>query len=288
VIPQTEQVFTFESSSAGAILRAFSTTSVTEPHGRVRVRVSGKVDRAEGLLRLRDTDTSLITFREKQLSLAQTILLPTKKSRYSKQEEKRRSFTTRRGCVWASAAAENTHYKIIRSCRLGSGQLKGAAAPSASATPSARSDLASDGDTVRGSPLLRTTSSPRPGHRRQGLLRESGSGRRLGWSPRGLGQLSPEDISPTRGLGRSTPALVPLTDDLARLWPTKSSFRANSASVRADTATPGFGSSKSGRGVPLTKQGKPRTTRLTELRDSYASRIRIPHSSPLHGAAHAW
>jgi hypothetical protein len=42
------------------------------------VRVSGKADRAEGLLRLRDTDTSLITFREKQLSLAQTSLLPTK------------------------------------------------------------------------------------------------------------------------------------------------------------------------------------------------------------------
>jgi hypothetical protein len=30
-----------------------------------RVHVSGKADRAEGLLRLRDTDTSLITFREK-------------------------------------------------------------------------------------------------------------------------------------------------------------------------------------------------------------------------------
>jgi hypothetical protein len=35
------------------------------------VHVSGKADRAEGFLRLRDTDTSLITFREKQLSLAQ-------------------------------------------------------------------------------------------------------------------------------------------------------------------------------------------------------------------------
>jgi hypothetical protein len=31
----------------------------------MRVRVSGKADRAEGLLRLRDTDTSLITFRDK-------------------------------------------------------------------------------------------------------------------------------------------------------------------------------------------------------------------------------
>ena len=30
-----------------------------------RVHVSGKADRAEGLLRLQDTDTSLITFREK-------------------------------------------------------------------------------------------------------------------------------------------------------------------------------------------------------------------------------
>jgi hypothetical protein len=73
------------------------------------VRVSGKADRAEGFLRLWDMDTSLITFREKQLSLAQTILLPTNKSRYSKQEEKKRSFTTRRWYVWASAAAKNIH-----------------------------------------------------------------------------------------------------------------------------------------------------------------------------------
>jgi hypothetical protein len=78
VIPWTEQVFTFGSSSAEAVLQAFSTESETGPHGRVKVRVSGKADRAEGLPRLRDTDTSLITFREKQLSLAQTSLLPTK------------------------------------------------------------------------------------------------------------------------------------------------------------------------------------------------------------------
>jgi hypothetical protein len=126
--------------------------------------------------------------------------------------------------------------------------VEGAAAPSASTTPSARFDLASNGDAVRGSPLRRTASSPHLGHRCQGLLRESGSGRRLGWSPRGLGQLSPEDISPARDLRRSTPASVPLADDPARLRPTKSSFRANSASVHADTATPGLGSSKSGRG----------------------------------------
>jgi hypothetical protein len=109
VIPRTEQVFTLESSSAETIFRAFLTASVTEPYGRVRVRVSGKADRAEGFLRLRDTDTSLITSREKQLSLTQTIWLPTNKSKYSKQGEKKCSFTTRRWCVWASATAENIH-----------------------------------------------------------------------------------------------------------------------------------------------------------------------------------
>jgi hypothetical protein len=91
------------------IFQAFLTASATEPHGRVRVRVSGKADRAEGFLRLRDMDTSLITFREKQLALTQTILLPTNKSRCLKQGEKKRSFTTRRRCVLASAAAENIH-----------------------------------------------------------------------------------------------------------------------------------------------------------------------------------
>jgi hypothetical protein len=99
----------FGSSSAEAILRAFSTESVTGPHGRVKVCVSGKADRAEGLPRLRDTDTSLITFHEKQLSLAQTSLLPIKKSRYSTQEERRRSFTTQRGCVFWPRRPQKAH-----------------------------------------------------------------------------------------------------------------------------------------------------------------------------------
>jgi hypothetical protein len=40
--------------------------------------------------------------------------------------------------------------------------------------------------------------------------------------------------------------------------------------------------------VPLTKQEKPRAARLTEPRDSYASGIRISHSSPSHEATHTW
>jgi hypothetical protein len=107
----------------------------------------------------------------------------------------------------------------------------GAAAPSASTPPSAKSDRASDDNTGEGSPLRRTTSAAR-----------------LGQPPRSLSKLSPEDTSPAHGLGIPTPALVPPVDGPARLRPTKSSFRANSASVHADTAALGSGSSQSGRG----------------------------------------
>jgi hypothetical protein len=124
----------------------------------------------------------------------------------------------------------------------------GAAAPSASTPPSAKSDRASDGNTGEGYLLRRTTSAPRLGHRRQVLLQEPGPNRRLGRLPRSLSQLSLKDTSPAHGLGNPTPALVPLVDGPARLRPTKYSFRANSASVRADTAALGPGSSQSGRG----------------------------------------
>jgi hypothetical protein len=108
VIPRTEQVFTFGSSSAEAILRAFSTESVTGPHGRVKVRVSGKADRAERLPRLQDTDTSLITFREKQLSLAQTSLLPTK-SPDTRNKRKRDATLQRSKGVYSGLGGRRRH-----------------------------------------------------------------------------------------------------------------------------------------------------------------------------------
>jgi hypothetical protein len=43
--------------------------SIAESQKRVSETLNGKVDRAEGLLRLRDMDTSLITFYERQLTL---------------------------------------------------------------------------------------------------------------------------------------------------------------------------------------------------------------------------
>jgi hypothetical protein len=125
---------------------------------------------------------------------------------------------------------------------------RGTAAPSASTPPSAKSDRASDDNTGEGSPLRRTTSASRPGHRRQGLLQEPGPSRQLGRPPRSLSQLSTEDTSPAHGLGNPTLALVPLVDGPARPRPTKSSFRANSAFVHASTAASGSGSSQSGRG----------------------------------------
>jgi hypothetical protein len=60
----TEQVLTLENFSARTIFVLFDyidkgILKTTREH------VSGKADRAEGLLRLRDTNTSLVTFREK-------------------------------------------------------------------------------------------------------------------------------------------------------------------------------------------------------------------------------
>jgi hypothetical protein len=92
----------------------------------------------------------------------------------------------------------------------------GAATPSASTQPSAESDPASNSNMVRGSPTRRKMSAPRLDHHRQGLLQEPGPRRRPDRPLRSLSQLSPEDTSPTHGLGSPTPGLVPPVDNLAR------------------------------------------------------------------------
>jgi hypothetical protein len=152
---------------------------------------------------------------------------------------------------------------------------EGAAAPSASTPPSAKSDQASDGNTGGGSPYRRTTSAPRPGHRRQGLPQEPGPSRRLGRPPRSLSQPSPEDTSPTRGLGNSTPVLVS-----AKPRPTKLPFSSQLCLCPCLHRCLRLWLIEERPRVSLTKQVKPRAARLTEPRDSYASGIQIPHSSP--------
>jgi hypothetical protein len=52
--------------------------SIAESQKRATETLNGKADRAEGLLRLQDTDTSLVTFHERWLTLGQGILLPNK------------------------------------------------------------------------------------------------------------------------------------------------------------------------------------------------------------------
>jgi hypothetical protein len=141
------------------------------------------------------------------------------------------------------------HYKMNRSCRLrrrrrGSSSTLGVNSTFGEVRPSLgrqhgrrisapKDDIGTaPGPSPPGSSLgIRPEQTPRP-------------------AARSLSQLSPEDIGPAHGLGNSTPALVLPVDGPARLRPTKSSFRANSASVHANTAASGFGSSKSGRGFP--------------------------------------
>jgi hypothetical protein len=73
------------------------------------VRVSGKADRAEGLLRLWDTDTSLIIFREKQLSLTQTILLLDEKVQILKTRGKETQlYNTARVCLGLGGRRKHT------------------------------------------------------------------------------------------------------------------------------------------------------------------------------------
>jgi hypothetical protein len=43
--------------------------SIAKSQKRATETLNGKADRAEGLLRLRDTDTSLVTFQEMRLTL---------------------------------------------------------------------------------------------------------------------------------------------------------------------------------------------------------------------------
>jgi hypothetical protein len=155
-----------------------------------------------------------------------------------------------------------TYYK--QTDPAGSDINRGAAAPSASIPLSAESDPASDGDTVGGSPPRRKTSAPRLGHRRQGLLQEPGPSRRLDQPPRSLSQPSPgghrpgswpwqpdSRVGPASGRPGQVPAAAatpPRPGKSPAPGPTKSSFQANSASIHADTAATGSGSSQSGQG----------------------------------------
>jgi hypothetical protein len=139
----------------------------------------------------------------------------------------------------------------------------GAAAPSASTPPSAESDLASNNNTVGGSPPRRKISVPCLGHRRQGLLQEPGPSRRLDRPLCSLSQLSPGTSAQlmasaarlqgwsrqwTTWPGSSRRCYASSAWEVTCSWANEVSSRANSASVHADTAASGSGSSQISRG----------------------------------------
>jgi hypothetical protein len=165
--PWTKQVFTLGSSPAEAVLQAFSTKSGTGPHGRMKVRVSGKADRAEGFPRLWDTDTSLVpSTKSNSRSHKHPYYRQSPDAR--NKREKGAASQAWRGCVFSGLGGRRKHTlqdDLILQARVFT--LKGAVAPSASTTSPAKPDPASGGDAA------------------QGLLRESGPSRRLDRLPLG-------------------------------------------------------------------------------------------------------
>jgi hypothetical protein len=148
---------------------------------------------------------------------------------------------------------------------------------------------------AEGSPPRRRRPTPSSGHHSQGIRKSPSPGKHLDQPLRSLSQLSPEDISPAHGLGSLTRGLVPPADDLARFQPPLLHLLG-----QGGHELPGQRSFFSSRlrlcprwhrcirlrliteqlRVSLTKQEKPWVARPTEPRDSYASVIWIPHSSP--------
>jgi hypothetical protein len=137
--------------------------------------------------------------------------------------------------------------------------------------------------------------APRLGPHGQALYKGPGLSGRLGWPLCSLSQLSPEDLSPAHGLSSVTPGLVPLADDLAKLQPPllhflglanrllpgrRSLYFEPTPPLSMPTPLPLAPAHRRVAEGPKTEREKPRAARPTEPRDSYASEIRIPHSSP--------
>ena len=111
--PWTERVITFGSSPAEAVLQAFSTKSGTGPHGRAKVRVSGKADRAEGFPRPWDTDTSLVPSAKSNSRSHKHPCYRQSPDARNRRKKDAASRARRGRVLLASAAAESTHYKMI-------------------------------------------------------------------------------------------------------------------------------------------------------------------------------
>jgi hypothetical protein len=170
-------------------------------------------------------------------------MLPTNKSRCSKQEEKKHSFTTRRQYVWASAAVENIRTlqdnpilqaRILTvegsSSTLGVNYTFGEVRPSLGRRCGKRISTPKDN--------ISTTPGPSPPGSSPGIRLEQ-TARPATPKPQ---PVVPRGHQPDPWPRQLNSGVGPASGRPGQ------ARQLNSASVRADTATSGFGSSKSGRG----------------------------------------
>jgi hypothetical protein len=119
---------------------------------RIRAHVSDKADRAEGLLRLRDMDTSLVTFRKK-ITLTRISDSATDEQVWILEMggKETQLYNTTTKCSGLGGRERHIHVQN-QLLRQNQASPEGGAAPSASSPPSvsfppsARSAPASDGD----------------------------------------------------------------------------------------------------------------------------------------------
>jgi hypothetical protein len=167
--------------SAKTIFRAFSTISIAESYGRVKStrKRQGRPSRGTPTppgIRIPHSSPSVKSNSRSDKQFCYRQISPD-----TRNEGKRNAALQHNDDMFGPRWTQKTYAYYRRTDPAGSDvDGGGAAAPSASTPPSAKSDRASDGNTGEGSPLRRTTSAPRPGHRRQGLLQEPVPSRRLG------------------------------------------------------------------------------------------------------------
>jgi hypothetical protein len=119
---------------------------------RIRAHVSGKADRAEGLLRLRDTDTSLVTFREKITLTEISDSATDEQVRILEMGGKETQlYNTTTKCSGLGGRERHIHVqnKLLQQDQAspeGGAAPLASSPPSAPFPPSARSTPASDGD----------------------------------------------------------------------------------------------------------------------------------------------
>jgi hypothetical protein len=214
-------------------------------------------------------------------------LVPTNKSRYSKQGEKKRSFTTRRRYVWASAAAKNI--RTLQDKLFLQGQTS----------------VGEQQHPWRRLHLRRNLTRPWTATRSEDLHLEGTCWHHAWAIVAGVSSENPARADGSTGHSTASASCPPRTS--ARLMASTTRLRRRS---RQWTARPGSGRRSFFSShlclcscwhrclrlrliveqprVPLTEQEKPRAASPTEPRDSYASGIRIPHSSPSHEVTHTW